>query len=174
MNPDNFAPTITVCSDASVSYEYPVAAWACYIRTPETTIKTSGVLKEYTKSSSDAELQGLSNALYILDKSKDLSAYRLIIYCDNTDALGDIAVSKRRKTTKGHMRKEFFETNILTILKKAKSYETRHVKAHVHKSEWHATSSRNYMNDWCDREARSVMRLRVKELAKESEYADNL
>ena len=82
-------PTITICSDASYKkfYKQSISAWACYIRTPKRTIKTSGLIKSQINGSTTAEMYGIANALYLADQVEDLSKFRVIVYCDNLKAL---------------------------------------------------------------------------------------
>lgn len=160
-------PTITICSDAGhKNYHHKgIGTWACYIRTPTKTIKQSGVIKQSVKGSTHAEQYGIANALFLANKAEDLSQYRLIIYCDNKFALRTdwtvkvTPISKRYQ--KQYEQKVFFDTYIKPYLEKADSYEMRHVKGHIEQEDW-ATGARNFMNDWCDTEAKRLMRIALR------------
>lgn len=154
-------PTITVCSDASYSDKHKLAAWACYIRTPDRVIQTGGIIKEPCDNSTQAERLGLANALWLIEQSIDLSDYRLIVYCDNVAALKRRTL---RKTPASKIYQEaaaynaWFEAHIERVLFKAAEYSTRHVKGHLKRSKWHTGSQRNYMNRWCDHKAKAILR----------------
>lgn len=162
-------PTVTVCSDASHSFKYGVATWACYIRTPRKTIKTGGVLKQKVNGSTTAERLGLANALFITNNVVDLSKHKLIVYCDNMYALEKPKVNKTpasKHYAKKFESKKWFEEFVEPYLTKAASYETRHVKGHLKRENWDKTSKRNYMNDWCDKEAARLRQAEVRKLRK--------
>lgn len=160
-------PTITICSDAGhKNYHHKgIGTWACYIRTPTKTIKQSGVIKQSVKGSTHAEQYGIANALFLANKAEDLSQYRLIIYCDNKFALRTdwtvkvTSISKRYQ--KQYEQKVFFDTYIKPYLDKAGSFEMRHVKGHAEQEDW-KSGARNFMNDWCDVEAKRLMKLALR------------
>lgn len=169
-------PTITVCSDASYRKfrKKRYASWACYIRTPTKTVKTSGLIKSEVISSTKAELYGVANALYLADQLEDLSKFRLIVYCDNYDVLHrDYSIKHTPKSKyyeKELEEKLWHDEHIVAYTSKAKKYEPRHVKGHLSKHEWSPVSKRNYMNDWCDREAYRVLREKINEVIKEKDH----
>lgn len=155
-------PTVTICTDASVNAGKQIAAWAAYIRLPDKTIKTGGIIKQQLTQSTHAEMRGMANALFIADKSIDLTKYRLIIYCDNINALGEIVVSKRRYKKGGKRNKLFFDENIRPFLLKAQSFEPRYVKGHLPMRKWDSNSKRHYMQRWCDKYAHKLMQQATK------------
>lgn len=160
-------PTITICSDAGHKnyYKKGIATWACYIRTPTKTIKQSGVFKQSIKGSTHAEQYGIANALYLADQAEDLSQFRVIVYCDNLKALQTSNFIKH--TPKSHYyakeveQQEFFDTYIKPYVDKCQEFVTRHVKGHQAQHNW-ATGARNFMNDWCDTEAKRLMRIALR------------
>lgn len=167
-------PTITICSDASYRKfnKKRYASWACYIRTPTTTIKTSGLIKEEVKGSTHAEMRGVANALYLADQVEDLSKFRVIVYCDNLKALQRKVTVKHTPRSKYYAaekeKKDWHDTYIRKYIDKCKEYETRHVKGHLPKSKWSSTSKRHYMNDWCDQESKRVLRDKIASLKNET------
>lgn len=164
-----FEPSITVCSDASVSDKHKVAAWACYVRTQGVLVKTGGILKTPISSSNVAERTGIANALWIANEKTDLTQLKLIVYCDNIMAMKMVKVTNKTGRLKRASREhnEFFEKNILPYLEKARSYELRHVKGHLKMTKWDSVSKRNFMNRWCDKHARSLLRAEVERINKE-------
>jgi hypothetical protein len=172
--------TTTLCSDASYSPKYKIATWAVYIRTPKQTIQTSGVFKDTIKTkvtnSFWAESMGLANGLFIADKATDLTKQKLIVYCDNIQALTELPInvtpaSKHYSYRK--LRNSFYKKHIKAILEKTLKHETRHVKGHLKKEDWDKNSKRNFMNDWCDREAKRLLRNAVKARRLSDEHANN-
>lgn len=160
-------PIITVCSDASMSTKLKIATWACYIRTPDLTIKLGGVFKEYSSGSYWAETRGIANALSILNSQvKNLEKYKIILYCDNNVALIEPRI-KNTPASKHHKasleKRKFYDDHIKSILLKAREYETRHVKGHLPEHKWDTGSKRNFMNNWCDEEAKRYMAIAKKE-----------
>ena len=174
-------PTITICSDAGHKnyHKKGIGTWACYIRTPTKTIKQSGIIKQSVKGSTHAEQYGIANALFLADKAEDLSKFRVIVYCDNLFALrhrGKINHTPKSKYyAKEVEQKEFFDTYIKPYVDKCAEYETRHVKGHLEQENWQS-GARNFMNDWCDTEAKRLMRLalraRMEEVRSERAEAD--
>lgn len=160
-------PTITICSDAGHKnyFHKGIGTWACYIRTPTKTIKQSGVIKQSVKGSTHAEQYGIANALFLADKAEDLSQFKVIVYCDNKFALRtDWKITHTPKSkyyAKQVEQKEFYDTYIKPYVDKAGSIEMRHVKGHQEQENW-ATGARNFMNDWCDTEAKRLMKLALR------------
>lgn len=157
--------TITICTDAGHQnfYHQSLAAWACYIRTPKQTIHYSGTMKKHTKGSSQAELYAIANALWLLAKEYDLSKYKVIVYSDNLYALRN-----HRNGTVGKNASqewvEVYEKHIRPHVVKALDYDARHARGHLPKSEWSTLSARHYMQDWCDREVKKIMKASRKEI----------
>lgn len=158
-------PTITICTDASFSPDYGIATWACYIRTQGLLIKTAGVLKEPVMNVNLAERLAMANALHLAARNVNLSNLRVVIYSDNEAALsmpgaGTMSGLKSRRSQARRMQ-SLYDTHIVKVLRTAASYEFRHVKAHVAREQW--TGPRNYMNDFCDRAAKGLLRQTIGE-----------
>ena len=137
--------TITVCTDAGHKnlHHESVSVWAAYIRTPSQTIHSSGIIKQHTKGSSHAELYAIANALHIVGRSYDLSKYKLIIYADNLYALRNHKDGTLNKPKEDHL--EVYNKWIRPHIDKAQEFEARHVKAHLPKSKWGASTARFFM-----------------------------
>ena len=176
MAEQQFEPTVTICSDASVSKRYGIATWACYIRTPKGAIKQGGICKEPTDHSDVAERYGIANALYIASKAVDLHQYRIVLYCDNKAALTPPRSSNKtgRHKQKAIKMQVFYTQNIQKYLHMAKGYEVRHVKGHLDKSLWSTVSKRNYLNDWCDKEAHRQMGIAINKVLADAALKEQL
>jgi ribonuclease HI len=155
--------TITVCTDAGFkkTHKQSVAIWATYIRTPEKTIHSSGIMSKDCKGSSHAELYAVANALHILNQNFDLTKYKVIFYSDSLYALKNHIDGSITKTKSKADRQKVYDKYIRPYLDKAAAYEARHVKAHLPKSQWGATPARFYMQDWCDQEVHRVMKIGI-------------
>jgi ribonuclease HI len=160
-------PTLTICSDASFSHHHKIAGWACYMRGPALLVKRSGLLPT-AEDPMMAECQGIANALFIADKLVDLRKHKLIYYCDNIQAMQPRPLRNTpasRYYKKAATYNLWYEEHIGQYLKRAVSFELRHVKGHMTRDAWSVTSARNFMNDWCDQEARAVVQAEIKRLA---------
>jgi ribonuclease HI len=167
--------TITICTDASFFPSHKRAAWACYIRSKNHLVKKSGIFQGEIVSAIEAERRGIANALYIADQLEDLSRLKIILYCDNVGAMSPRPLTKTRASKYYWIAKkynEWYDEHIGNVLNKAHSFELRHVKGHLSKGEWSSSSARNFMNDWADREARSILKKYVRNLEREAVYDD--
>lgn len=156
--------TVFIASDASVSTDSGIAAWACYIRTPHQTFTKGGIIKPTVRGSTDAERFALANALFIADRISDLEKLNLIIYCDNKYAYTE-PINKLSPASKNYEYRQrnvqIFKEHIEAYLKKAKSYELEHVKGHSAKRKWRVPNTKYNMNHWCDKKARELLRREV-------------
>ena len=169
-------PTITICTDASFLHYEKTGAWACYIRTPDQTIRTSGILKGTVLNSTHAEKLGIANALFIANMNIDISSHKLIVYCDNKSAYSLPGVNKTPQSKYYKKQKSnhtWYKDNIQIFLDKAIEYETRHVKGHLPQKAWDTVTKKHYMNDWCDKEAKRLTRL-YRQKIKEEQLNENI
>lgn len=122
-------------------------------------------MKDDVPNSMFAERYGIANALYLADQAEDLSKFRVIVYCDNLKALQKRGFIKHTAKSKYYPKEkaeqDWFDQYIKPYIEKCAEYETRHVKGHLTQDKWHPISKRNFMNDWCDKEAKRVMRAEV-------------
>lgn len=145
---------ITINTDASFCPNSKVAGFAFYIKSDLFLIKKAGVLKSTVINSEDAEMMCLANALYYLfNETDNIRANRIII---NIDCVGVI-----RKVKKGNNDALTIKTrdfmNALMNRTKAKIV-FKHVLAHKT-----IINPRTWVNDWCDKTAKSYMRQARKE-----------
>ena len=107
------------------------------------------------------------NALHIVDKLVDLNKHKLILYCDNINALSRVKVKNTPKSKYYHKAiatNRFYDEYLQPFLDKPISFEIRHVKGHLPESEWDKESKRNYMNNECDIMARELLRKETKRI----------
>lgn len=157
---------VTINTDASFNDQYKVGAYAYWIVSDAYRIKYAGMLKECGRSV-EAELKAIANALFRLTKSNNANNVNLIIV--NTDCTNAIEAiqGERKLKDKGcidtieHIhtyQRMLIEAN--GIDKPTYSYiDYRHVKAHSKEKD-----KRSFVNNWCDRQARRLVKQRVNQI----------
>lgn len=153
-------PTITICTDASWSATHKIGAWACYMKSDKKLVKYGGIITTPCINSTEAERIGLANALWLANKLVDIKTHRIIIYCDNKAAVKPTKLSNKRGRRKqaAKAQLEFYSKNIQSHFDRAKITDIRHVKAHLKKTKRDNRLTRYFMQDWCDKHARSLLR----------------
>jgi ribonuclease HI len=148
---------ITINTDASWHPKHKVGGYAFYIVCDLFKIQKGGMFKVHPKSSQDAELMCMANALHTLLCQKELPSTKIIVV--NSDALFAFEKIGLKKEGTGKA-----VAKILKQLRHATSYKDvimpkfdfRHVKAHNGTND-----ARSWVNDWCDKEAKKWMRLQI-------------
>jgi len=161
--PPKYPLTITICTDAGFSRQRALGVWAAYIRTPARRIKTSGLLKQAPRESTEAERMAIANALHIVARmvGLELKKHKLIIYCDSKNALAKPRVKVTENSRYHASQKARYDWYMLHIephLALFGQTEMRWVRGHLAESKWDDTSQRNWMNRWCDLQCRKLMR----------------
>lgn len=133
---------ITINTDASFYHDTLSAGWATWIRYRGEKITYSGPLLTAT-TSLDAEKMAIINALYLV-KKQGWEFEKIIV---NTDCMSAIAHLTNRLP---HDILSAIASEKISFLDKV---EYRHVRAHTH-----TRVSRNWVNDWCDKEAKKHSR----------------
>jgi hypothetical protein len=155
--------TFTINTDASFSIAHGgVASWACWIKSAHYLIRDGGVFTTPVANSSVAELMAVEQALLLLDNLIDsqefLRHYRdngnIVLYL-NTDSVWAIHAMKGIVKRSKH----------LEVARRVKSLAdpfeiiARYVKGHSRNPD-----SRSWVNNWCDRKARGLVRGKIEEL----------
>lgn len=136
---------ITINTDASYSHQKGVGGYAFYIVCDLFKIQKSGSFKHNPKSALFAEMQCIANALHTLLAQQELPKFNLlVINCDCLPAFEHISFNSKFEVGK----MIFMQLKFLRC-----RYEFRHVKAHNG-----IPDSRSWVNDWCDKEAKKMMR----------------
>lgn len=154
--------SFTINTDASHHPETKASAWACWIKSEHYKIKESGLFPDGAPNSSVAELMAIEQALILLDALIDSQPFlrshhegagiRLYI---NTDSMWTI------QALNGNIKR----SNHLAVAKRIRSLiddyrvEIRHVKAHTK-----IRDSRSWVNNWCDKAAKLLVRQKVGEI----------
>jgi ribonuclease HI len=153
---------ITINTDASHHPVKKAGGYAFYIVCDLFKIQKSGAFKVDPLDSIDAEMKCMANALHTLLMQKELPTCDLIVI--NSDCLFSFSMIGLRKKGIGK--------TVALILRDVRnrmawkeavlpSYEFRHVKAHSGKSD-----ARSWVNEWCDKEAKKWMRIKLEEKQK--------
>ena len=146
---------VTINTDASFSRYHEVGSYAFWIKCDEFNIGKSGMLKKRVSRPEIAEFRCVLNALHTLFTQKTTERIGLIVV--NTDCMNVIHLINNDKEAiqRYHLASwGRYLVNVYDSLRiKHKQFKTkiefRHVKAHTD-----TDISRNFINDWCDKEAK--------------------
>jgi ribonuclease HI len=160
-------PNITINCDASFHPVHKVGGYAFWIKSDDFKITKAGSFKSDPINCEDAEIMCIANALHVLLNQESLPAKIdfITLNCDSTNALKriDKAIEIRRKYNNNKRQKDVAIKAAMIWIKLCKRLnpnfeQFKHVKAHTKSKD-----SRSYVNDWCDKEARRWMRIKVKQ-----------
>lgn len=143
---------VTINTDASFHNDYNAGAFAFWAVSDNFKLQKAGYFKKLCKSSDEAEMKCIINAVTsTLSSNKTIS--KAII---NTDSLNSIAVFtndkkhiKRWSLKKYHPLRHQFNIALKKHARKNIIIEFRHVKAHSE-----IEDARSYVNEWCDKNAK--------------------
>lgn len=155
---------VTITTDISVSPDFKYASYAFWISTERGHIKKSGLIKKASVNTTLMEIKCITNATWYLFNKTNIRPETLII---NTDSLGVVEIMSRKLKPFSLKPIRVIARELKTILDLNKQqYKFKHVKAHVKVS-----SARSYVNNWCDKEAKRVIKEFLK--AKSNEQKQN-
>lgn len=152
----------TINTDASHHNFHKVSAWAYWIRSDHYLVKQSGYLEEPVPNSSVAEILTIEKALKRIHKMikkepflkhhRQNGRIRLVI---NTDSMWCI------QALNGNVKRSRHLKYVRRVKKFTQGFEIdmRHVRSHTGKDD-----ARSWVNDWCDAQAKRLVRKRVKEI----------
>lgn len=140
---------VTITTDISLIGKY--CSYAFWISTDYGPIKRSGMLRKRTKNSSLAELMCIANAVHFFVKS-GIKTKRLIINTDSKSSIVYVKAKSLQRMRDQDMAKVAGLINEM-LFGNYDEITFRHVKAHKG-----TKSKRSFVNDWCDREAKRVLK----------------
>lgn len=162
---------VTVNTDASFSPHHKVGAYAAWIKFDNTKLTISGELRAKCNRPEEAEYKCIINALAMLSRITPPRRIRKIII--NTDCLNVIHCATGDKKAVGmyNLRKldKAMTPEYKKILSKFPGVEMdfRHVKSHQS-----TDTPREFVNQWCDTEAKKHLTTRI-EKAKKQQQKNN-
>lgn len=158
----SMAYSFTINTDASHDPATGTAAWAAWIKSSHYKITDAGLFPEPVINSSVAETLAVEQALILLDNLINHEQFlrdhhdqgKIVLYI-NTDSMWTINVLKGMVKRSKHVavaRRVRSLAEPFTII-------PRHVKGHTA-----GEDSRSWVNNWCDRQARGLVRKKLEEL----------
>lgn len=143
--------TITVNTDASFDWRTGKAAWAMWIKSADFGMaeRDSGMFEQPVANSSVAELLAFEMALRRVHEAVGMFPRKFVKIYVNTDSMWTV------QALKGNVKKSKHVEIAKSIKALTDGYEidARHVKAHVRKD-----TKRHWVNDWCDKQAKKLLR----------------
>ena len=154
---------VTINTDAAYHFKHKVGAFAYWIVSDYGRILMSGALKGKVSGPDEAEMQCIINAMHTVSNQK-FPDVRLIVI--NTDALNSIHVFGKNKAAiaKYHLKKygplrDRFHKLSQKIGGTGLSIKFKHIPSHVH-----TDTPRNWVNDWCDKNAKICLHQKIEGL----------
>ena len=154
---------VTINTDASFSQEFKIGSYAFWIVCNSGRFLKSGSFREQVENPTLAEMKCIINALHCLKKQGWTGIDKIII---NTDSLNGIHIFKKDKNHILKYRIKYGKSlshKFDQVTKELPLIEFRHVKAHTT-----TEKARSWVNDWCDKAAKELLRKEVKN--KKNEY----
>lgn len=143
--------TATITTDASFYYEYKIGGYAYWITTEKKRIIKAGILKGDVSTAFECEFKCILKGLHALKKAGFPHISTIYINTDSLTTINAIEAEKPHKWAKElveifhKLRKDIGATIFI-----------RHVKAHDH-----TDTPRNWVNDWCDKNAKQQARKEI-------------
>jgi len=154
---------ITINTDASYDPQYNLGSYAFWIVCDGQRIIKAGILKKVSDSN-DAEIQAIANALVTVFKSDFKGITGVYV---NTKAFAYVNGAMAARPLIGPAKVCYDTLQLIKQkyrIRRNKFYEIRQVNAHTGHQDLRST--RQYVNDYCDRTARQVLRDAIKTLGK--------
>lgn len=155
---------VTINTDASWHLQQHYAGFAFWIVCNEGKTCYSGVLKKRVSRPEIAEFKCILNAIHVLGKLNYKGIGKVIVNTDCLNVIHLVNNDKKAISIYGlaswgrHLVREY--EVLLRIIKIPKSrFEFRHVKSHES-----TDTKRQFVNDWCDRNAKQALFNKIKSL----------
>lgn len=152
---------VTITTDASHSPDFKVGAFAFWITSELGRIKMAGPLDGQLINPTQAEVRCIVNAVYFLRKHSKWPDIDAVVI--NTDSMQFINMVDNSSVHHKLASQYTKELGIFKQLTRRWRVHLKHVRAHEHKE-----TKRNWVNDWCDKEAKRQLRVLVQSIKSES------
>ncbi len=147
---------VTINTDASFSWSEERGSFAFWIVSNSGKVAMSGMLRKRLHRAEQAEFQCIINSLHVLINQNWKNIEKIII---NTDCLNVIHLLKNDKKAIEKYRLRSWGNHLVLEFTRMRArhlgrvpMEIRHVKAHQEIS-----SAKQWVNDWCDTEAKKAL-----------------
>jgi ribonuclease HI len=148
---------VTINTDASHSKLYNVGSYAFWIVSNQGKVAKSGLLKKHSQRPQESEFKCIINAFHCLISQRWDGVDKIIVNTDCLDVIhimnNDVKKIKKYRLQWGNI----LRLKLLLQLKEAKMskipIEFRHIKSHVS-----TETPKQWVNDWCDKEAKTHIR----------------
>lgn len=142
---------VTIFTDASFCAKTHAAGWAAWIKHQGKTMKFGGTPVSYIINSNHAEFVAAVNGIFLAIKYvPEVKTLHLVSDCDRVV----MAIGAGRSPSVALVEERKICDFIFELVNEHKvTIKSRHVRAHVRKGD-----RRNYVNNWCDAEAKRHMR----------------
>lgn len=149
----------TINTDASFSHQHKNGSFSFWVVCDDFKIRKSGLLKTKCDNPTMAECRCIINAVHMLfQQAGSKKVTKIVVNTDSTNAIY-LFKNDAKKIAKyglswgiglGNLFRRMVPANV--------TIDLRHVKAHVT-----TEGARNYVNDWCDNEAKKALYIGLKE-----------
>jgi ribonuclease HI len=144
---------VTINTDASYSSAYKIGAFSFWMVSNSGRLFGAGALKGKVSHSQEAEFKAVLNALHFLFEKSEWKGVKKVII--NTDCKPVVDMINGGLTYKWAVN---YKVHYNSLVKKyGITIEARKVKAHSGTDE-----KRKWVNDWCDQQAKKVLRQTIK------------
>lgn len=155
---------VTINTDASFNAKHQIGSYAFWIKSDMGRVQQSGLLRRQVSRPEIAEFRCIINAIHVLGLQNWKDIKKIII---NTDCLNVIHLLKKdRKNIQKYSLASwgsYLTTVFYEMIRKQKldkiPIEYRHVQSHVN-----ITDKKTFVNDWCDKAAKAVIRTQIHKL----------
>lgn len=147
---------VTINTDASFNHHENVGAYAFWISSDFGRIRRSGALKNVSNNV-DCEDMAIAKALAFLNNWRgEFEITQIFINTDSQSSIRRIKSKHISRVAIPHILRyiNLMKPKGVSRFSGKKAFvKLRHVKAHTH-----TNTARNYVNDWCDKAAKTEMR----------------
>jgi len=152
---------VTITTDASYYHDHKIGGYAFWITSNMGRLRYSNAFSVTINSPHDAEFKCIINALHFLKKT-GWEVTRLVINTDSQttidhiEKIPPIKVRKTKKLPQHAIDNINYYKAIISHLK-SPVVSLRHVKGHTH-----TNTTRNWVNQWCDDNAKAAAKKKIK------------
>lgn len=148
---------VTINTDASWHPKENVAGFAFWAVCNDWKIQKCGGIRDQVFDSSEAEAKAILNAVFVVLHQGKKNISRIIINTDSQAAINLFTFPKAKMNSSQFLIKHKHIRSKFNVLTNNIKIEFRHVKGHSG-----TDTARQWVNDWCDKQAKAAMKNRLK------------